>query len=687
MKRGILIATPVVIVTLLGIAVAAPSFIDWNQYKGQAQDQIRITTGHTAELRGNISMSILPTPHVSIQDVQIAAPQGSTNDYLLKLNRADVHLALLPLLSGKIDFSSVTLVEPQIALEVFHDGKQNWMTPELDKLMGKDADPNAPKKSAPQISLKDFSIEKGNFIYADRSKKDSAPMAISDINIDAGADTLSGPFNIDGSFVQAGKKIEIEAKTGALDESKALQVNARGNIEPGLDFTYNGVVTTAEPYQAQGETTLAIDSLKALTGNKDLPLDDDSLNLQGLVTASQEKVEFKNAVFAVAGNEFAGDLSAALSPLKIVGDFKASDTVNLDKFIKPSGKSSGNLKSQIIPEALTLPMPIEAGIKLSGPALVYNNQIYKNIELMASKTDKIFAVDFAAANIPGAGKLEAKAAAKYAAMTASQKDGSQTYSDPTLALTVKGNSQNVSQTAEAITGTKIAALDMWKSGSINANATASPNLLTLKDTTVKLGESNFTIGGSYTASGARPKLVADIATDKIDIDAMQAKMGGGGGGSLEDTIRGLSLPMDLDFDFGAQSAHIQGKDVKGLRAQGSFRENALSFTNLSAQDFAGAAFKANGGISNLKGLSGIDVTISGAAGDAKELAKMAGVDVSALPKTLEGANLAISAKGTSDKLAVSADIKALNGNLIAKGDVDQPLGKVGLHRPWQSGYH
>lgn len=676
MKRGILIAVPVVLATLVAGLLIAPGFIDWSQYKTQVQDQIKTATGHTAEIRGDLSLAILPTPRVHISDVQVAAPPGSAHDYLIKLSRLDVNLALFPLLSGAIDFDTVSLVEPVIALEVFKDGRRNWMTPELEKLT---AAGEAPAGKGPEIALKNIRIENGSFTYLDGSKGKAAPLAVEDINVTARADTLAGPFAVTGEVGYGGRTISLKVAAQAIEAgATSLPVTLDAEILPdGLDFRFAGAVDSAAPFAAQGETKLQVRSLKALTGAKDLALADDSLTLEGLLTAGPDKLALKNAAVAIGGNTFSGALEAGLSPLKITGDFKSADTLNLDKLIKPAAGKAAKPAGALLPETLVLPVGFDAGLKLSAPSLIYQEQVYNAVTVLLSKQDKIFAADIAAKSIPGKGSIDAKAAIKFAAKSVSRKDGSEVYSDPALVLTVKGDTQNIAQTAEALASGPMPFADAWKTADFNANIDAKPNTFTLRDTSLKLDDSHFTVSGSYTA-GARPKMVADIAADRLDLDALQQKLGKKSEKqqSVEDSLRGLALPIDLDFDFGAQNARLQGHDVKGLRATGSFRQNAVSFSNLSAQDFAGAAFKASGGIGDLKNLSGIDVTVSGQAGDAKEIAKLAGYDIAALPQSLEKATVSLNAKGTVDALAVNADIAALNGNLTAKGDVAQPLGKM-----------
>src|SRR5262249_23603439 len=129
-KRTVLIAGGIVVV-LLGGALVAPSFIDWNKYKPQIVAQLENATGHVYDIQGPLSLSILPAPHVIIGSLSIKAPQGQGGPTLLTLDRASVSVDLLPLIQGQVHVSSVTLDKPVFTATIARDGTPSWMTPKL----------------------------------------------------------------------------------------------------------------------------------------------------------------------------------------------------------------------------------------------------------------------------------------------------------------------------------------------------------------------------------------------------------------------------------------------------------------------------------------------------------------------------------------------------------------------------
>ncbi|MCE7885891.1 MAG: AsmA family protein [Alphaproteobacteria bacterium PRO2] len=672
MKRAFIIVL-VLLVVLIGGALIAPSFVDWDKYKPQAIQQIKLATGYNIALNGDLGLSILPSPRIFIENVDIAAPAGSVEEHLVRVKRLDVNLAIGPLLGGKVDFSSVSLIEPDIALEVLADGKENWMTPELEA-MKKPAEPGTQKK-APAIALRDVSIEKGRFVY--RGGKDAKPVEVSDVNVDLSADTLQGPFKIDGEFTSAGQTIKLDGKTGAIiADANSIQVNVDGEVKPlGLAGRYAGVVGLSEPYDVQGEIEVNISGLDEKIKNTPVKLGDDA-RLKGMVTGSKNGAQIKDAILEIAGNKFTGDIAATTEPAKLAGRLTGNGTVNLDSMLRADAgkKDPAAAKGGFLPATIELPASFEADLQIAVPGLVLRGQSYKDVVIEFAKKENVFTAGFAAGDIPGKGTIDVAGDLKFASKSIS-KTGSEIYSDPKMTGTIKGQTQNIALTAEALSGVQNPALQAFKTGAIDGGFSIAPDVAELKSSTLRLGDMNMQVAAAYSPRGSRPALALDLTADALNFDEIGKKFGGGGQpkGSMEDTLRGLALPYDIDFDVGVQDAVMQGQAVKGLRAQGTARQNALKFTNLSAQNFAGSSFKLEGGIGNLKELKAIDVKFQGESSDVKGVAKMAGLDPASLPANIDKASVNATLAGDMAKMAVKASVKALNGELIASGDVGNPL--------------
>ncbi len=353
MKRIAIILSSIIF-TLLILAVAAvlvgPSFVDWNVYKKQAQEQIKKTTGHDVAFNGNVSIGIFPSPYVSLKDVVVAQPAGFSEGSLASFKALDVHVAMAPLFSGKVEVTGVNLDEPVINLEVKKDGSQNWMTSEL-KAISEGKDSGAQQQAAeggnsekPQISLQGVEIEDGALYY---KAAGAEPVAIKDINVAIDADSLQGPFALDGKFKAYDQDIEIKGKVKEFKSSdEPMSVVAEGSAQPmGVKFSYAGVVEPAK---------------QAVQGKADVSFKDG--DFKGFITANKEKIDVKDMEAHVQGHSIKGAVSSTLNPVKFSGKVNVdgtnaaisgaydqvltiamnADNVNFDEIIKelPKAKSA-----------------------------------------------------------------------------------------------------------------------------------------------------------------------------------------------------------------------------------------------------------------------------------------------------------------------------------------------------------
>ncbi len=151
MKKG-LIYLGGLIALLLALGLIIPNFVDWNEYKAQLEDGVYSATGHSIRINGNVSLAIVPNVELSVSDVALMAAAGDEIPFLT-LERLDLRLALLPLITRQLEVQSVMLEGADITLERFADGSANW-----DFLLGED-DGQASDTSTDADSLKISNFE------------------------------------------------------------------------------------------------------------------------------------------------------------------------------------------------------------------------------------------------------------------------------------------------------------------------------------------------------------------------------------------------------------------------------------------------------------------------------------------------------------------------------------------------
>ncbi len=115
------------LVALVFVAVAIAIWaIDANRFVEPVQARVKAATGRDLAIKGGIRIAPSLTPEVVLSDVSIAnAPWGSA-PALASAKRIEAQIALIPLLSGRIEVLRIELVEPTIALETDARGQANW---------------------------------------------------------------------------------------------------------------------------------------------------------------------------------------------------------------------------------------------------------------------------------------------------------------------------------------------------------------------------------------------------------------------------------------------------------------------------------------------------------------------------------------------------------------------------------
>ena len=109
-------------------ALIAPFFIDLNDYKPEIAEQAKAATGRDLAIDGDISLSLLPMPSVSVAGVHFGNAAGGSRPDMLTLEAVSVKVALMPLLSGQIQVKEVILTKPDILLEKLADNPaRGWL--------------------------------------------------------------------------------------------------------------------------------------------------------------------------------------------------------------------------------------------------------------------------------------------------------------------------------------------------------------------------------------------------------------------------------------------------------------------------------------------------------------------------------------------------------------------------------
>ena len=232
------------IVLVVIAAFVVPSFINWNSYKPEITERIEALTGRQLSIDGDIDIALLPSPKLRISDARLSNLAGAQIADMARLQALDLRLALGPLISGDIQVSSLTLIDPVIELERLADGRVNWLfapppgdTAETGDRGGDGgASGDAADEDATAISLDSVSIQNGTIVYRD-SAADSVEY-FQHLNGTLSAKSLDGPFRGDGTLDVRGLETSFQIAGGRKREDGHMPVSIK--IELGEDLAQLG---------------------------------------------------------------------------------------------------------------------------------------------------------------------------------------------------------------------------------------------------------------------------------------------------------------------------------------------------------------------------------------------------------------------------------------------------------------
>lgn len=294
----------VVLATLLAL-----STIDPKKYGNMAIAAVKESTGRDLKVKGAMDLRVSLAPEIILEDISFANAAWGSRKEMFRLRRAQLKIALAPLVLGEVRITRLVLIQPDVLLEVDDKGRSNWTFQEARGTADQETKSSG---AAPRVQLLEIRVENGKLTFQDR---------------------------------KAGKHTELALTHGTLSRPNVLSSRLEADIAGALD---------RKPFLLQG----TIGPLRALFSNESWPVD-----LTGQITGATIKVkgdvgrplDMENLDLAVdadvtnlsAAGEFAGASLPRLPPLKLKAEIHDSgDVREIESLRLKTGKSelAGNVR-------------------------------------------------------------------------------------------------------------------------------------------------------------------------------------------------------------------------------------------------------------------------------------------------------------------------------------------------------
>jgi uncharacterized protein involved in outer membrane biogenesis len=698
--RKLLIGLAVLVVVIVAAAFVGPLFVPADSIKADIAREVAKATGRDLSIDGSLKFRILPAPGVSAKGVRLSnAADGSAPD-MLRLKAAAVEVALFPLITGNIQISRVVLSEPDILLEKYADGTNNWTfepVPDAPSdTSGSDVtDSDSAGSQVPAVRLDNVVIEGGTLVF----QTPDSTERVEDINVSLGAASLKGPFRADGMVSARGFSIGVDAAIGELAADRATPVNLKISTG-GAEIGYSGALAgTPDAARLSGQIEVRAEDLSALIaavsdGPAPAALKGKPLEMNGTLAASQEAISIDDLALRLGDDSATGAVDVALGDTPSAALVLNLAQLDLDRLLAtapsaagsgggsgngvPAGRSDSSKKDAPDPASegstFALPTGFSATLETKIDAVVYRGGVVRQVLLNTELADGSVTISQAAAQFPGGANASvigfvstADAAPKF--------EGQAELSADDFRAFLQWAGVDVATVPQDRLRKMV--------GSVSIDAT--PQNVTLTDIDVSVDVSRLR-GGVAIAVRERLGFGVGLSLDKVNVDAYlpvpaaqapnstgaptsgSAANTGSGGDAAETDAGPTGLAALNTFDAILQlkvgEVVLRDQRLSGINLDATLQGGNLELRDMSVESLAGANASVVGRVDGLSGAPKADVKINLDARDGDRLLALAGVDV---PAKLGATKLNGTLQGDMQNLVVDLTLDAMGASLRTAG--------------------
>ncbi|MGY3926123.1 AsmA family protein [Aeromonas simiae] len=382
MKKLLLIACGLIVAVMLGIATLILT-IDPNQFKPLLASQVHKSTGRELVIEGPIGWTLWPRFGLTLERAALRNLPGFAEPDLLRVEGATASVAVLPLLSHRLEVGEVRLSGAHLLLQTRQDGSSN-----LDALGSTSAPPHTqsdtpaattaspkPESANWQIDIEGITLEQASALLLD--ERSGQRLEIESLNLEIGAlaphswlpitlelsgrddaqrFTLQGSaellpaaeplasqlrnLELGGSLHSPALRLDafrLKAAAFALDKASSLTLNAKGQqAERTFDLQ---LATTVTLGRALAGVTLQQSDLKGTLSGQGVPRTPLELGAMGdlQIAFTPFKLDAERLTLQAADLALSGRADVTLGTVPHLRFDLQGKTLNLDSWLGSAG--------------------------------------------------------------------------------------------------------------------------------------------------------------------------------------------------------------------------------------------------------------------------------------------------------------------------------------------------------------
>jgi AsmA protein len=301
------------LVLLLAAVLIIPLVFNPNDYKGEIEQQVMDATGRELTIDDDIELTLFPWIGVSLGEVTLGNAAGFDEARFARIERAEVKLRLMPLLSQRVEASTVILHGLRLNLAIAEDGTTNWddlagepasETPAVspDTPMADTAAPSSPGIGLAALAIGGLHIEDAEVLYDDKAS--GVRYAVKQLSLKTGPVSLNAPLDV---------AFSSQFESSEPDMSGQLELKTR------VQFDLNN-----ERYSFTATT------LDATVRGSDLPQGRAVVNLAADIDVDMQQQTAALSAFRLTS--YGVELSGAFDATQILGDVAFDGTLLVAEF-------------------------------------------------------------------------------------------------------------------------------------------------------------------------------------------------------------------------------------------------------------------------------------------------------------------------------------------------------------------
>lgn len=635
----------------IGMALIAPSFINWNDHKDQILSYLSPYFKTKVEVAGNVSLQLLPQPEILMEQVSVSNVPGTKSNVFMTLKQLGARVKLGPLLEGRIEVETVNLVDPVLNLEILEDGKANWSGILRDKKAEESA------TFAPStVQLNQVTVTNGTLNYMNRLT--GTGRNFDNLNLSINADTLLGPYRVQGDMMYSKSPVKIDIRTETYDQTRTVPIQMAfmptgGNLP---QVKLNGVMDLQSGIDIQGEVAISQGKMSALLNMQSLHQADflnDTVNMTGVIALKGDQFTLSN-IKAKFGED-----SAVRG--KVVLQFPHSGAPAAAIDIEGDNLVLTRQPSDIY---TFLPDDFTGSLRFKGKNIVWEGRAINEMDISAALNEKEWNVQSAQMHLPGPSQIKLTG-------IVTPKTGRASYTAFQLASADLGKLVDFLTPGDSSIFQPLGSGGLTKTLQLSSSLELSPEKISFFNIDAAIdGKVKVTGVLNIDRSSPKPNFVAKLHTTDWNTSAFAA--------GTYDRFWQKIMQSNADMEVTSKNYTKNGLKIADMSFKAKTDGQGLAIQELSGSLSEKENFSLTGHVGGLAPFSAVDISYTLKAADITPVARAIDITLPAAASLAKNVDIKGTIKGDTQNYAFTVEGAAVSG-LLQKQD-DKYTAELGVDK-------